>query len=100
MNRLKDNEEYLTCRYDTRQSFCGKAVVEDIYNDNSVICLYSYGTEVASIEKYKNGLTIYYYNGKYSQTTTRHQKEFFKQNGLNDKEIKELFDKGELIKND
>ena len=99
MNRLKDNEEYLTCRYDTRQSFYGKAVVEDIYNDNSVICLYSYGTLVAQITNNKNKIK-YHYFGKYSQTTTRHQKEFFKQNGLNDKEIKELFDKGELIKND
>ena len=101
MNRLKDNEEYLTCKYDARQSFYGKAIIKEQQYDNfNAFILYSCGTEVASIEKYKNGLTIYYYNGKYSQTTTRHQKEFFKQNGLNDKEIKELFDKGELIKND
>lgn len=102
MNRLKDNEEYLTCRYDTRQSFYGKAKVEVQKNDfECTKDLYSYGTLVASIvcNFEKNNIT-YKYFGKYSQTTTRHQKEFFKQNGLNDKEIKELFDKGELIKND
>ena len=41
----------------------------------------------------------YEYLGQYSQTTTGHQKEFFKQNGLSDKEIKELFNNGSLIKN-
>lgn len=40
---------------------------------------------------------IYEYIGHYSMTTTTHQKEFFKQYGLNDKEIKELFKKGKLI---
>ena len=37
------------------------------------------------------------YEGKYSQTTTRHQREFFKQRGLDDKQMKELFNKGELF---
>ena len=41
-----------------------------------------------------SNLKLYTYFGKFSQTTTRHQKEFFKQNGLSDKEIKELFKKG------
>ena len=88
----------LECRFDTRQSFYGKAKVEEKQYDNfTAFILYSYGTEVASIEKYKNGLTNYYYNGNYSQTTTRHQKEFFKQNGLCDKQIEELFKKRILI---
>ena len=87
----------LQCRYDTRNSFYGKAKVEDIYNDNSVLVLYSYNTKVAQITKNKNNIK-YHYFGKYSQTTTRHQKEFFKQNGLNDYEIKELFKKGSLEK--
>jgi len=86
----------LSCRYDTRQSFYGKAQVEIKQYDNFIATiLYSYGTEVASIEEYKC-FTKYYYNGQYSCTTTRHQKEFFKQNGLSDKEIKELFKNGEL----
>lgn len=85
----------LNCRYDRRQSFYGKAKVEDIYNDNSVLVLYSYDTRVAQITKNKNNIK-YHYFGKYSQTTTRHQKEFFKQNGLDDKEIKELFKNGTL----
>lgn len=85
----------LECRYDTRQSFYGKALVEDIYNDNSVLVLYSYGTKVAQITKNKDN-TKYRYLGKYSQTTTRHQKEFFKQNGLSDNDIKKLFKEGTL----
>ena len=89
----------LSCRYDSRQSFYGKARVEEKEHDNfTAYILYSYRTEVASIELYKNGMNIYYYNGKYSQTTTRHQKEFFKQFGLSDKEIKDLFIRGELVK--
>lgn len=89
----------LHCIYDSRQSFYGKARVERKEYDNFIAnILYSYGTEVASIEYYFNGLKKFYYNGKYSQTTTRHQKEFFKQYGLSDKEIKELFKNGELIK--
>ena len=88
----------LDCRYDTRASFYGKAKVE-VKEDN--ICknylLYSYGTLVAIYTEDKiTNLKRYDYLGKYSQTTTRHQKEFFKQNGLSDKEIKELFNKGTL----
>ena len=86
----------LECRYDTRASFYGKAkVLEQNMSDWSEIDLYSYGTLVAKIIKTKKHIK-YIYEGKYSQTTTRHQKEFFKQNGLSDKEIKELFDKGVL----
>jgi hypothetical protein len=80
-------------RYDTRQSFYKKAMVNDVYGDESVLALYSYGTLVAQITKNKNK-TKYHYFGKYSQTTTRHQKEFFKQAGLSDKEIKTLFKEG------
>ena len=89
----------LDCRYDSRKSFYGKAHINVRKYDNFIaLVLYSYDTEVASIEEYNNGMIKYYYNGSYSQTTTRHQKEFFKQNGLSDKEIKELFKNGELIK--
>lgn len=85
----------LSCRYDTRKSFYGKAYVNDVYNDNSVLVLYSYGIEVAQITKNKDKIVCRYY-GKYSQTTTRHQKEFFRQFGLSDKEIKELWKNGVL----
>lgn len=88
----------LECRNDTRKSFYGKAVVEE-KEDN--ICknylLYSYGTLVAIYTEDKiTNLKQYSYLGKYSQTTTRHQKEFFKQHGLNDKQIEEVFKKGIL----
>lgn len=93
---------YLDCRYDSRKSFYNKAVVE-INEDNICknYCLKSYGTLVAiyTVDKIKN-TKQYNYLGKYSQTTTRHQKEFFKQYGLNDNEIKKLFKDGILIKED
>lgn len=89
-------EYNLECRYDSRASFYGKAkVLEQTMSDWKEIDLYSYGTLVAKIIETKKHRK-YIYEGKYSQTTTRHQKEFFKQNGLSDKEIKELFDKGVL----
>lgn len=92
----------LSCRYDARQSFYGKAIVKETHEtqdlmDYTTLELYSYGTLVARITKNEETcLATCEYLGKYSQTTTRHQKEFFKQYGLNDKEIKELFKKGIL----
>lgn len=92
----------LSCRYDSRQSFYGKAKVEQraeiqdgvLYN---IYELYSYGTLVARItENTETGKATCEYLGKYSQTTTRHQKEFFKQYGLSDKEIKELWKNGTI----
>jgi hypothetical protein len=68
------NEYYLECRYDSRASFYGKAVVK-VYENKKI--LYSYNTMVAYIENGK--ATI---EGFYSQTTTRHIKEFLKQNGF------------------
>ena len=93
----------LECRFDSRKSFYGKAKVEEIehsgkYGTSKLYNLYSYGTLVAKVFYSINGTIEYIYMGEYSQTTTRHQKEFFKQQGLNDKEIKELFKNGELIK--
>lgn len=87
----------LECRYDSRKSFYGKAIVHESRNlYGTLLELYSYGTLVAKIDTYKNN-TKYEYLGKYSQTTTRHQKEFFKQYGLSDKEIKKLFKDGILV---
>lgn len=96
----------LECRFDSRQSFYGKAKVEvkqttGEHGEAILKDLYSYGTLVAKVlYSYIDGVekTTYVCMGKYSQTTTRHQKEFFKQQGLNDKEIKELFKNGTLEK--
>ena len=92
----------LDCRYDTRKSFYGKAIVEenetDVFGEKELDKrLFSYGTIVGRVYQLGNKIT-YYYFGKYSCTTTRHQKEFFKQNGLTDREIVELFKNEKLIK--
>ena len=88
----------LNCIYDSRQSFYGKAVVTEYEDENKLVKeLYSYSTLVAKITKdKKTGLTTYEYLGNFSQTTTRHQKEFFKQNDLSNNELKELF-KNEIL---
>lgn len=86
----------LECRYDTRKSFYGKAQVKLF---KSGLELYSYNTLVARITK-ETTKTTYENFGKFSQTTTRHQKEFFKQEGLTDAQIKELFKNGYLIEED
>lgn len=83
----------LQCRYDSRNSFYGKAQVVD--KESGVSELYSYGTLVARITRNWNKL-ICEYLGYFSQTTTRHQKEFFRQEGLTEKEIKELWKNGTL----
>lgn len=91
----------LQCRYDARQSFYGKAKIRVCEESEKIthLELLSYGTLVANYVYYKDeNKKVYEYFGKWSQTTTRHQKEFFKQNGLTDSEIKELFKKGTLIK--
>ena len=92
------NEYDLSCRYDSRKSFYGKAEIEEV-EDN--ICknylLKSYGTLVAIYTEDKmSNKKIYNYLGHFSMTTTSHQKEFFKQFGLDDKEIKKLFKVGVL----
>ena len=62
----------LVPRYDTRKSFYGKARVID--HENGTIELQSYDTIVS---RCVNGKVEEL--GKWSQTTTRHQKEFRKQ---------------------
>ena len=75
----------LTPRFDSAKSFYGKAkVMTKEYDNFTAYILISYTTEVASYEVYKNGFTVCMINGKYSQTTTRHIKEFFKQFDLSD----------------
>lgn len=63
----------LTARYDSRKSFYGKALVEE---DGDTLTLYSYLTPVAKIT---NGKYISLGYEGYSQTTSRHIKEFRKQ---------------------
>ena len=62
----------LVPRYDSRKSFYGKARVID--HENGTIELQSYNTIVS---RCVNGKVEEL--GKWSQTTTRHQKEFRKQ---------------------
>lgn len=69
----------LDCRYDSRKSFYGKAHVTEYPNGRKVLT--SYTTQVAEITE--DGRAIVY--GKYSPTTTRHQKEFLKQHGFCEK---------------
>lgn len=91
----------LECRYDTRASFYGKAKVRVNEKSDKIehFELLSYGTLVANYVYYKKeNRKVYEYFGKYSQTTTRHQKEFFRQLGLSEKELKELFKNERLEK--
>lgn len=94
-----DNNTYeLMCKFCSTNSFYGKAIVRE-YEDNLVKTykLYSYNTLVAIVSYDKlSSLVQYNYLGQFSSTTTRHQKEFFKQHGLNDNLIKDLFKKGYL----
>lgn len=74
----------LTCIYDKRKSFYSKAKV---WERGTKLTLISYNTKVAVIDKSKKVLTIKKTNfansdGKYSQTTTRHIREFARQNGF------------------
>lgn len=91
---------YLEPIYDSIESFYKKAIVvvkEDNLAYNEL--LYSYNTLVAVYTKDKlTDLEQFNYLGKFSQTTKRHQKEFFRQKGLSDKELITLFKTGILEK--
>lgn len=90
----------LSCQYDTRKSFYKKAFVNETETKKILHKeLLSYGVLVANYVYYKEqNKKVFEYFGKYSQTTTRHQKEFFKQEGLTKKEIQELFKNGKIEK--
>lgn len=77
---VEDTEEYLEPRYDTRNSFYKKAKV--VTKDNGDEELYSYGTHVGGVRGGKP-----YSKGRFSQTTSRHQKEFFKQRGVDPNKV-------------
>ena len=65
-------------KYIGRKSFYGKAIVDQIeYLGNKLYTLFSYNTKVAQVLVRKDK-TEYYYYGKFSSTTSCHQKEFFK----------------------
>jgi len=88
----------LDCIYDSRQSFYGKAkYILQADGTCETYRLYSYGTEVARVEVYRDMIKYFYY-GKYSQTTTRHQKEFFKQHDISNHEMEKLFKEGKLVR--
>ena len=74
---------YLDCRYDSRASFYNKAQVEHFEDGTKILT--SYSTVVAVI---KNDRA--FINGFYSQTTTRHIKEFLRQNGFKVDSIKQM----------
>ena len=67
-------EYYLIPKFDTRKSFYNKARVK---TEGKKLILISYSTEVCFIE---NGKAFVL--GQWSGTTTRHIKEFLKQNGF------------------
>lgn len=71
-----ENLEELQARFDSRQSFYKKAYIGEF---NNCIYLKSYNTIVACI--FQNQLRIY---GGFSQTTSRHIREFAMQNGFDD----------------
>ena len=67
-------ETELTPQYDTKKSFYKKAIV---LNEDGKIILRSYNTNVAEIRPTGHAVVF----GSWSRTTTRHIKEFLKQNG-------------------
>jgi hypothetical protein len=72
--KTKINYAEMYPEYDSRKSFYGNA---DVRREGGRIILKSYNTDVAYI---KDGKA--YVNGTYSPTTSRHIKEFLKQNGF------------------
>ena len=79
--------------YDSRKSFYGKAQVQLNKTDNTeVYTLFSYDTKVATCVKdtETNNMTCTLVD-IFSNTTTRYQKEFFRQMGMTEKEVDDLF---------
>jgi hypothetical protein len=74
--------EKLQMQYDRRKSFYGKA---QVFKQGDRLVLRSYSTDVAYIE---NGKPVV--KGLYSATTTRHIKEFLRQNGFKAESSKQI----------
>ena len=86
--------------YSSQVSFYKKAHTITTYEDNkTIIELQSYSTIVARIE-IDGPQTIYKHYGFYSNTTAKHQKEFFLQQGLNEQQYNKLRQKQILIINE
>lgn len=75
-------EYELNCTYDSRKSFYGKARVRE---EDGKLILISYTTEVAYIENGKASVL-----GEWSGTTSRHIKEFLRQNGFKAENTKQI----------
>ena len=69
--------EELATEFSPRKSFYGKAQV--LHLQNGAKLLKSYNTIVAIVYTDDNGETNFAINGKYSATTTSHQREFIRQ---------------------
>ena len=82
---LEENEIYLEPKYDNRKSFYKKAKIRTIKGG---FVLISYVTEVAKII---NGKAIVY--SLFSNTTTRHIKEFLHQNSFEVGTSKQIMEK-------
>lgn len=94
-------DEYLLANHHGKNKgyFLTAKVIEKRFETHEVQELISQGDFVAAItyDNYKS--EIYYRCATYAKGKTKtHIKEFFKQNGLNDTELKEVFKKGLLIK--
>lgn len=84
MANIEYSEE-LEPRFDIRKSFYGKAHV--LRMDDGSIVLQSYETQVAVIKNGKLGI-----RGDYSATTTRHIKEFARQNDFHVDSMRRMLD--------
>lgn len=79
--------------YDSQKSFYGKARVQLNKTGNTeVYTLFSYDTKVATcVKDTETNNATYMLVDIFSSTTTRHQKEFFRQMGMSEKDVDELF---------
>jgi hypothetical protein len=83
---LRVTRDYvLECRNDSRNSFYGKAKVNMLEDGRKV--LLSYNENVAEISSDGRNARV---NGSYSKTTTRHIKEFLRQEGFNAENMKQM----------
>lgn len=92
---MNENETELKPKYDNRKSFYGKATTR---KEGNKLILKSYNTDVAFIvginedrnTNTNNDKLKAIVNGLYSNTTTRHIKEFLKQNGFKAETSKDI----------
>jgi len=83
MNEFSIKKEILIPQHDSAKSFYKKAIVKRLQSGD--IVLQSYSTDVAGIFGGKPKV-----KGSYSQTTTRHIKEFLKQKGIKVESTKQI----------